>query len=71
MEGNIKLYKFIFNQPFSENKQHKYTLNGYMKLIILYKTKRYNSTHTLLFKKLSPCMVKTFLTHSVPTHING
>ena len=31
MEGNINLYKFIFNQPFSENKQHKYTLNGYMK----------------------------------------
>jgi len=28
MESNITLYNFIFNQPFSANKQHKYTHNG-------------------------------------------
>ena len=28
MESNITLYYFMFNKPFSANKQHKYTHNG-------------------------------------------
>jgi len=56
MESNINLYKFIFSKHFSANKQHKYTHNGYMKQILLYNTKRYNTyikAHTvlLLFKE--------------------
>jgi len=43
MEGNINLYKFIFYKPFSANKQHKYTHNGYKKQILLYNKKRYNT----------------------------
>jgi len=43
MESNINLYKFIFYKSFSANKQHKYTHDGYMKQILLYNTKRYNT----------------------------
>jgi len=43
MESNITLYKFIFYKPFSANKQHKYTHDGYMKQILLLYTKRYNT----------------------------
>jgi len=43
MEGNINLYKFIFYKPFSKNKQHTYTHKGYMKQILLYNKKRYNT----------------------------
>ena len=28
MESNIALYYFMFNKPFSVNKQYKYTHNG-------------------------------------------
>jgi len=36
MENNINLYKFFFYKTFSENKQYRYTHNGY-KQILLYK----------------------------------
>ena len=54
MESNINLYKFIFFKPFSENKQHNYTHNWYMKQILIYMKKRYNTyinEHTLLLFK--------------------
>ena len=43
MERNINVYKCMFYKPFSTNKQHKYTHNGYMKQILLYNKTRYNT----------------------------
>jgi len=53
MESNINLYKFIFYKPFSENKQHNYTHNRYMKQILLNNGTVYHlhqCTFLLLFK---------------------
>ena len=47
MESNITLYYFIFNKPFSANKQHKYTHNDSKNKSFLYNTNgiTHKSTH--------------------------
>ena len=60
MESNIILYYFIFNKPFSANKQHKYTRNGSKNQSFLYNTNgiTHKSKHKL--EQLRHCKPRDF-----------
>jgi len=75
MESNITLYYFIFNKPFSANKQHKYTHNGLKNQSFLYNTNgiTYKLTH-IHFYYSRPDIAETTITTTIQVvilNLNG
>ena len=66
MESNITFYYFIFNKPFSANKQHKYRHNGSTNQSFLNNTNgiTHKSTH-IHFYYSRPDIAETTITTAI------
>ena len=69
MNSNVNLYYFIFYTTCSVNKQQKYTYDGYKKEILLYNTKRYNTSTHIHYYNSMPDRVETTITTTTTTQL--